>query len=103
MEQFNYCPSHEALQLMKQFNYCPSHEALQLMEQMPLSYLAAVEAGSEKPTVGVFVFSNPPKPGAADVGNPDVTPRFETGCVLVVIPLVAPIFIPPPNIPSNEK
>jgi hypothetical protein len=73
------------------------------MEQMPLSYLAAVEAGSEKPTVGVFVFSNPPKPGAADVGNPGVTPRFETGCVLVVVPLVAPIFIPPPNIPSNEK
>ena len=80
----------------------PSHEALQLMEQMPLSYLAAVEAGSEKPTVVVFVFSNPPKPGAAEVGNPDATPRFETGCVLVV-PLVAPIFIAPPNIPSNEK
>jgi len=74
MLKYKKAQLHVSPHCMEQINYCPSHEVLQLMEQMPLSYLAAVEAGSEKPTVAIFVFSNPPKPGAADVGNPDVTP-----------------------------
>lgn len=68
--------------------------------------LAAIDVGSEKPTVAVFAFSTPPNDGAAEVvapsrENPAATPKL-AGCVLDVVADAGavPNFNPPPNKPE---
>lgn len=68
------------------------------------AYLAAIDVGSEKPTVAVFAFSTPPNDGAVEVvapprENPAATPKL-AGCVLDVVADAVRNFNAPPNKPE---